>query len=128
MTEFTKIGVGNKFNDRQLERLFNRVVNSINQLSDGYIHGITKISANYTAGLSDHVILVTTTSGGVTVTLPAAADSAYKRFVIKKITNDTNNVTINTASGNIDNAASVVFSTAYGVRDIVSDGSAYWVV
>jgi hypothetical protein len=128
MTEYTKIGVGHQFEDRQVDRLFNRVINSINAVSDGFIFSTRAISAAYTAGKSDHCLLVSTASGGVTVTLPAAYTVPFKRYTIKKTTSDANAVTINTGGGNIDNSASASFTTALGVREIVSDGANYWLI
>ncbi len=128
MTEYTKIGVGHQFEDRQVDRLFNRVINSLNQLSDGFIVSTKAISAAYSASKSDHCLLISTSSGGVTITLPAASAVPFKRYTVKKTTSDANAVTINTGGGNIDNSASASFTTALGVREIVSDGANYWLI
>ena len=128
MTEFTKIGGLYKFTDLQLEKLLVRVVNAINQISDGFLFTTKAISAAYTASKSDHCLLVSTASGGVTITLPAASAAPYKVFIIKKTTTDSNTVTISTGGGTIDGSASVAFTTSRGMRTVVSDGSNYAIV
>jgi hypothetical protein len=128
MTEYTKIGGAYRFPDIQLESLLSRVVNAINMISDGYVFSTRAISSAYAAGTSDHVLLVSTASAGVTITLPNAKEVPFKRYTIKKTTTDGNNVTIATAGGNIDGSATNVFATSRGVRELVSDGVDYWVV
>lgn len=128
MTEFTKIGGLYKFPDLQLEKLLVRVVNAINQISDGFIFTTKAISAAYSASKSDHVLLVSTATAGVTVTLPAASAAPYKVFLIKKTTTDANAVTIATGGGTIDGSATNAFTTSRGVRIVISDGANYWIL
>jgi hypothetical protein len=128
MTEFTKIGGLYKFADLQLEKLLARLVSSINGISDGFLFSTKSISAAYSVGKSDHCLLVTTTSGGVTVTLPAASAVPFKIFIVKKVTTDANAVTIATAGGTIDGGATLAFTTSRGMRMVISDGSNYAVI
>lgn len=128
MTEFTKIGGLYKFPDLQLEKLLVRVVNAINKISDGYLFTTKAIGSAYSASQSDHCLLVSTATAGVTVTLPAASAAPYKLFVIKKTTTDANAVTIATGGGTVDGSATLAFTTSRGMRAVVSDGSNYHVV
>jgi len=84
---------------------------------------VTK-TANYTATAGDHTILGDATSGAITITLPSAAGIAGRVYVVKKIDNSTNAVTV-AASGSetIDGATSVSLSTQWGSVRVQSDGS-----
>lgn len=89
---------------------------------------IVTITATYSAGLNDHIILVNP-AAATTVTLPAASDMINKRVVVKRIVASTaNGITIQSSSGNLDGAASTTLNSAYLAKEFVSDGSNWWTV
>lgn len=55
---------------------------------------VTSVSANYTATEEDGLILVDSSGGSRTITLPSAANNDGKTLTIKKTTNDFNVVTV----------------------------------
>lgn len=70
------------------------------------------------------------TLGGDTVTLPSAVTAGSgKTFIIKDAsqTATTNNITINTAGGNIDGASTKVINLNGGVVTVRSDGTNYFI-
>lgn len=87
-------------------------------------------SAATTLTDADDVLLVNTTSGAVTVTLPPAASARRDRpYIVKKINAGANNVTLDgDGAETIDGAASVVWNTQWQVTRVVSDGSAWYTV
>jgi len=85
---------------------------------------ITSITSAYTVVTDVYYIRVDTTSGGVTITLPTAVDSAGRELVIKKINAGANNVTIDGySSETIDGSASIVFNTQYENYTLISNGT-----
>ncbi|VAW48517.1 Phage tail fibers, partial [hydrothermal vent metagenome] len=86
-------------------------------------------TADYTATDSDHVILVNSSSGNVTITLPAVSGVSGRVYIFKKTSADGNNVIIDgNASETIDGAVTKTFSTQYEVVTIISDGTVWWVL
>lgn len=86
---------------------------------------IDNTDSPYTAGTSDEtIILVDTSSGAVTVTLPAATDNANRIFIIKKISSDSNQITLDpNASETIDGFTTIVFAGQYTSYTLNCDGS-----
>lgn len=78
-------------------------------------------------GTVNNVFLSNTSARAVTL---SASPATYKgqRFCVKDIGNTTSGITITPNSGTIDGAASYNFTTALGSRDIISDGTNWWVV
>lgn len=82
----------------------------------------------YTAA-DEPVILVDTSGGGVTITLPPAAGVSGRTYIIKKTTTDGNTVTIDgNGAETIDGAATATFTTSRGVREVYSDGTAWHIL
>lgn len=80
---------------------------------------------------NDDVVIANTTSGEVTITLPNANSISGKRYLIKKSSNSSNDLLINTVGGNlIDTATSFSFNdnglTGVGSLTIVADGLNHW--
>jgi hypothetical protein len=84
----------------------------------------TTITATTVISARSGTILVDTTAGNVTVTLPANG-LVYR---IKRITAGANTLTIATASGNIDDAATASLKNQYESVTLKSDGTDYWIV
>lgn len=95
-----------------------------------YTTAIKSVSDAYTAKPDDGIILVDTSGGAVTVTLPLASGLKTKVFTIKKNTSSANNITIaRSGSDTIDGATSkTVSGTSYEYTRLVSDGSNWWSV
>lgn len=101
---------------------------AINQAADGALHKFVSVSSTYSAGVNDHVILVTPSST-MTVTLPAAKDTINKRVVVKRANNTTHVITVNVAGvGAIDGGTSVTLTTAWQRREFFSNGVQYFEV
>jgi len=98
--------------------------------SDLLMHkwGVVSKSANYTATLDDHVILVTTVNTDRTITLPNATTCNGKPYKIKKVDSGTGKVIIDGYSTQtIDGAQTLNIIPQYGFVDIISDGS-NWII
>lgn len=90
---------------------------------------VTK-TANYTMTENDYTVLCDTTSGGFTITLPAASGCAGRIYCIKKTIGNSgvNNVTIDgNASETIDGLTTISLQCRSSVI-IQSDGSNWWVL
>lgn len=91
-------------------------------------------TANYTATLTDRTILVNATSGNLIITLPTAA-SAYSAtlggytFIIKKIDNSANTVTIKgNGAETIDGVNTQVISAQWMSYQVQSNGTSWYIV
>lgn len=90
----------------------------------GVADSVQNVSTNTTLADWNRTVLVDTTSGSVTVTLPAAASNTGKTITIKKISSDNNSVIVDAnASETIDGSATVTMSTAQGSTLYRSDGT-----
>lgn len=113
--------------DGALLRLLREYSEAINQAADHRLSEFVSISAAYTAGENDHVILCVP-AGIFTVTIPAASVMRNKRVVIKRANNTTHVITIQSTSGNIDEAASTTLTAAYEAKELFSDGAGWWTI
>ncbi|NJO48241.1 MAG: hypothetical protein HC840_00835 [Leptolyngbyaceae cyanobacterium RM2_2_4] len=86
-------------------------------------------TGNYTAMLSDNVLLADATGGAIILTLPSAASATGQVFFFKKIDASVNVVTV---KGNltelIDGANTFLINTQYASVTVVSDGTQFWVI
>jgi hypothetical protein len=91
---------------------------------------VTSKTANYTATGTDDVILVDSSGGDFTITLPAAASNSGKVFYIKKTnTGCADKVTIDgNASETIDGATTTTVNTEGETLVIVCDGSNWKII
>ena len=90
---------------------------------------ISTKSSNYTLTTADGTILVDAISGGITITLPAAASAAETIFTIKKKDVTSNIVTVDANGAElIDGSTTYTLSTQYETIKIQSDGSAWWII
>lgn len=109
-----------------IESVTNAVVKS--QLGIGYLSVITK-SVDYTATLTDDVILVDATAAARTIGLPAVATATGKTLTVKKIDTSIHSVTID---GNlaelIDGQPVQVISAAWTAIEMVCNGSAWYII
>ena len=84
------------------------------------------VTAATTVVDSDDLILVDTTSGSVTVTLPTALGNKGRRFTMKKLV-AANTMTL-AAADSIDGAATVGITTRYASRTVQSDNATWHIV
>ena len=103
-------------------RLLREYSDAINQAADHRLSEFVSITGAYTSGENDHVILCAPSAPFI-LTIPAASVMRNKRVVVKRTNNTTHVVTIQSTSGNIDDAASVTLTTAYQPRELFSDGA-----
>lgn len=85
-------------------------------------------AVNYTAAPWD-IVLVTTTAGKVTITLPLAASCPGKPINVKKVSADGNVMEIDAQGAElIDGAANLQVTGQYNCSTLVSDGSNWWII
>lgn len=95
------------------------------QANRGYT-SLTTVTADYTASPQE-AVLVDASGGPVTVTLPAPESAAAN--VVKKIDASSNAVTIATpGSETIDGDSERTVTAQYVSRELMSDGSNYFVI
>lgn len=88
----------------------------------------TKTSA-YTITSDDSVILADATSSAFSITLPTAVGRSGKKYFIKRINDGSNNVTVDTTSGQtIDGETSQVLTTQYETITVISDNSNWHII
>lgn len=89
---------------------------------------VTTKTTNYTATSSDFVILVDSSGGNWTLTLPPAASNLGKYYYIKKTTSDFSTITIDgNASETIDGGTTTTLNTQYEALEIVCNGSNWFI-
>lgn len=100
-----------------------------NHVTDQQNRGYTDLTtqtADYTASPQE-VVLVDASGGAITITLPSPESAAS--VVVKKIDSSGNAVTISTpGSETIDGDASRTLSAQYVSREIMSDGTNYYIL
>lgn len=85
--------------------------------------------STFTDGQGGKYWFADTTSGNVTITLPAASETtADTVFTVKRVSGGANSLTVTTGGGNIDGAATHSIPTQYASYSYVSDGENYWIV
>jgi chemotaxis protein CheY-P-specific phosphatase CheC len=95
------------------------------QKSRGY-DTVTTVTSNYNAS-SNETVLADASGGAVTVTLPAVSEADVT--TIKKIDTSSNGVTIETPNTEtIDGDSSVTITGEYITREIISDGTNYYII
>ena len=86
-------------------------------------------TADYTALITDEIILVDATAGNVTITLPAAASNSGKEYIVKKTDNTSNIVIIDgNSTETIDGALTQTIQEQYGAYKIITDASNWYIV
>lgn len=84
------------------------------------------VTSSSTVNESQYFVVVDTTSGNVTMTLPLAAKYKDKHFVFKKKV-AANSLTVScSGSDTIEGSASVVLKDQYAKLHVISDGNTTW--
>jgi len=111
--------------------LLNRIADGVgiaaaNATSFGVVRSV---SASTTVVTGDYAILANSTAAAITVTLPAAATAYGRIYFVKRINAGANNVTIDGyASETIDGATTHVLSAQWARVEIISNGSAWFII
>lgn len=104
--------------------------NSTVQVDGSLALAIKTITGNYTVTGADNTILANTTSGAITITLPASTGFAGRIYTIKKIGSGgiDNQLTISPASGTIDGGASYTIYNDWTYVTLQTDGSNWYII
>lgn len=95
----------------------------------GSLGGSVLKTTTYTVTTDDDTVLCDTSGGAFTLTLPAAALSTGKKLIIKKVSSDVNDLTIDgNASETIDGATTTSLNGQYSFIEIICDGSNWHVI
>ncbi len=104
--------------------------NSTVQVSGSLSMTITTVSSNYTLTGADNTILANTTSGAITITLPAPGSFAGRIYTIKKIGTGgiDNQLNVTPASGTIDGGASYTIYNDWTYVTLQTDGTNWFII
>jgi hypothetical protein len=104
--------------------------NSTVQVSGSLAMTITTVTSNYTLTGTDNTVLANTTSGPITITLPAPGTFAGRIYTIKKIGTGgiDNELTINPASGTIDGGVSYKIYNDWTYVTLQTDGTDWYII
>ena len=102
-------------------------------LADGIwqrlVTAIDDTDSPYTADPdTEQIIIADSTSGTITINLPAAGSSTNKLYTVKHVGGANNVVLDGNASETIDGATTHTLSTQYEVVSIVCDGTEWWII
>lgn len=90
---------------------------------------VATVSSNTTLNASNYIILVDASSANITISLPDPASVRGRTYIIKVIAVGTlKTVTLDPLVGQIEGAASLVLSLLNTSRQIISNGSSWYVI
>jgi hypothetical protein len=96
-----------------------------------FLKTVSKVFADspYSVATSDNVIFCNSTGGNMTVTLPSAVTFASRKITVKRTNTTANTVTVGSAAGTIDGAASYIIpgGTLNSIT-VVSDGTNWYII
>jgi len=96
-----------------------------------YLKTVLKVFADspYSVAASDTIIFCNATGGNMTVTLPSAASHTGRNLTVKRTNTTANTVTVGSAAGTIDGAASYIIpgGTLNSIT-VVSDGTNWYII
>ena len=104
--------------------------NSTVQVSGSLSMAITTVTSNYTLTGDDNTVLANTTSGSITITLPAPGTFAGRIYTVKKIGTGgiDNDLTITPASGTIDGGNSYKIYNDWTYVTLQTDGTNWYII
>lgn len=104
--------------------------NSTVQVDGSLSLAIKTITASYTATAADNTILANTTTGALTITLPAPTAIAGRIYTIKKIGSGgiDNDLTITPSTGTIDGGTSYKIYNDWTYVTLQTDGSNWFII
>ena len=86
------------------------------------------VTVSTAIGPADGFVLVDTTGGNITITLPDATTVLGREFAVKRSTAGVNTLTVTATSGNIDGAATFTIADQYSTITFKSNGTDYYIV
>jgi hypothetical protein len=89
---------------------------------------IRSITGDETLAVGDYTVLVDTSLGDVTVTLPDPASCAGREYVIKRITGGGNTLTVDGNGGDIDGSATISLHGLFDYQRVIGDGTDWWLI
>jgi len=103
------------------------------QNQSGNFYGVTNVTGNVTANLTNYFYVIDATSGNITITLPAASTAFGSamgiQYVFKRIDNSGNTVQIvRNGSDTIDGSTSVSLSVQYESKELQCVSSSAWAI
>jgi len=112
-----------------LEQEFDKVEDALNADVNLVYESFITITADYSAGQRSN-ILVDTSSGNITITLPKALEVKRAVYYIKKTTTDANTLTVEAEGGSLIDGAATYVTSATNLPSIrlFSDGDNYWIL
>lgn len=126
-----RINFTSRYNPLTFNQLFRRIFIAVNRLLDGHLFDSpdTTKTADFTVQKDIKFYPVDCTSGDVTVTLLAAADTKGMRFTFKKIDSSANKLIIDgSGAETIDDATTQELLAQYDSICTLSDGTENWIV
>lgn len=104
--------------------------NSTMQVDGSLALAIRTVTSNYTIDATDNTVLANTTSGAITINLPAVSGIAGRIYTIKKIGTGgiDNQLTITPGSATIDGGSSYVIYNDWTYVTLQTDGSNWYVI
>lgn len=102
--------------------------NLIRALNDRDSFAVVSKTVAYSVTRADSVVLADATGGAITITLLTPVGIKARRYTVKRLNAGANAVTIATASGLIDGAATQVLAAQYAKITVVSDGTNWQVI
>jgi hypothetical protein len=104
--------------------------NSTVQVSGSLAMTINTVTSNYTLTANDNTLLANTTSGAITITLPAPTNFAGRIYTIKKIGTGgiDNELTITPASGTIDGGNNYKIYNDWTYVTMQTDGTNWYIL
>jgi hypothetical protein len=104
--------------------------NSTVQVAGSLSMAIKSVTANYTVTASDNTVLANTTTGAITITLPAPGSFAGRIYTIKKIGTGgiDNALTVSPTSGTIDGGSSYIIYNDWTYVTLQTDGTNWYII
>jgi hypothetical protein len=87
---------------------------------------MTTVTGSTTLAAAQSGVVLVNNAAAATITLPAATSAKGVTFTVKRLT--ANAVTVNTAGGTIDGAASQSLAAQYSFITVVSDGTNWYII
>lgn len=100
----------------------------IRALNERLSPSVASKTAAYSVSVNDQIVKADATGGAFTVTLPTPVGVSGKTYTVKRMNAGANAVTVGTAAGTIDGAATSVLASQYAVLRVISDNSNWLVI
>lgn len=102
--------------------------NSTVSVNGSYTAKFVTVTANYTVLATDYTIIAKPSASNITITLPAAASSTGRIYIIKRVSANRTVTIKGRTSEQIDGANNYVISSNYNSLMIQSDGTAWYII